>query len=131
MARRGEGMVLLDRLLSDLSVEYNEVMFKCMSKAMKKAKADVKAASPDGPDGYRQGWTIRTKRLKYGFQGVIYNKTHPSLTHLLEKPHVIKNQHGSYGRTSVGHGQVVHIAPARDQAEEYLIELLMSSLENV
>lgn len=126
-----KGMVLLDRLLSDIDLEYNEIMFECMSKAMKQAKADVKAASPSGPGGYKNGWSVRTKRFKYGFQGILYNKAHPHFTHLLEKSHVIRNQWGDYGRTSPGHGQVIHIEPARDKAEEYLIQLLMSKINNV
>lgn len=122
-------MVVLDRLLSDLSDEENEILFQCMSKAMKKAKKDVQNASPKGPKNYAKGWSIRTKRERYGFMGVIYNRTHPRLTHLLERSHVIRNQHGTYGRTSPGHGQVVHIEPVRDQAEEYLIELLVEAHE--
>lgn len=124
-----KGMLVLDRLLSDFSKEENEILFQCMSKAMKKTKKDVKAASPKGPKGYAKGWSIRTKREMFGFTGIIYNRTHPQLTHLLERSHLIRNQNGTYGRTSPGHGQVVHIEPVRDNAEEYLIELLVEAHE--
>ena len=126
---RNKSMILLDRLLSETDKEENEIVFKCMSKAMKMAKKDVKDASPKGPKGYAKGWSVRTKREKYGITGVIYNRTHPRLTHLLERSHQIKNQHGVYGRTSPGKGQVVHIEPARDKAEEYLIQLLVEAHE--
>ena len=126
MARSKSVYVALDRLLSEVSQEENEILFKCMSKAMKKCKADVKAKSP-GHGEYKKGWSIRTTRQKYGFQGVIYNKTKPQLTHLLENSHVIRNKRGEYGQTSPGHGQIVHIAPARDIAEEYLVQLLVEA----
>lgn len=126
-----KGLVLLDELISEYNQEENEILFDCMSKAMKKAKKDLKAASPKGPNGYANGWSIRTKRERYGFTGILYNKTAPRLTHLLERSHVIKNQYGEYGRTSPGHGQVVHIEPVRDAAEEYLIQLLVEAHEQV
>lgn len=116
--------VLLDRVLEDYLSDTTDEMFKAMSKAGKMAKQDVINGSPEGPNGYKRGWAIRTKREKYGVNVLIYNKTHPGLTHLLEKSHVIRNKNGTYGRTSPGHGQVIHIQPARDKAEEYLIDIL-------
>lgn len=131
MAKNAGVYVALDRLLDEANQEYNEILFKSMSAAMKKCKKDVQAASPGGGE-YRRGWAIRTKRLRYGFQGVIYNKTKPGLTHLLEKSHEIRNQYGGYDRTNpaVGYGGKVHIAPARDAANDYLIAELMSRFEN-
>lgn len=124
-----KGLVVLDRLLSDFSDEENEILFQCMSKTMKWAKREIKQRSPKGPEGYAQGWSVRTKRERYGFLGILYNKTHPSLTHLLERSHQVKNQYGKYGRTRVGRGQVVHIAPVAEEAEEHLIQLLVEEHE--
>lgn len=129
MASNKKVTVLLDRLLSEVSEEENEILFKCMSKAMRMAKKDVINRSPDMTGEYKHGWTIRTKRYKYGIQGVIYNKDKPGLTHLLEHSHAIRNQYGEYGRTAKGHGQTEHIGPARDAAEEYLIQLLIQAHE--
>lgn len=120
MARDKSVYVALDRLMSEVSREENEILFKCMSKAMKKCKADVKASSPTDQGDYSKGWAVRTKRLKYGFQGVIYNRDYPGLTHLLEKGHVGRNQFGTYGRVPAKK----HIEPAREAAEEYLVDLL-------
>lgn len=119
---------LLGRVLDEYCEETQERMIKAASKAGKMAKRDVQNASPDGPDGYAKGWAIRTKREKYGVTVLIYNKTHPSLTHLLEKSHLIANKKGTYGRTSPGHGQVIHIQPARDKAEEYFVDILTEEL---
>lgn len=120
--------VLIERTLDEFATDQTELFFECMSKAGKMAKKDVINASPKGPKGYAKGWTIRTKREKFGINVLIYNKTHPSLTHLLEKSHFIANKKGTYGRTGPGHGQVIHIKPARDKAEEYLLDLLMERL---
>lgn len=128
MAKGKKVEVLLDRLWSEFCEEENEILFKCMSQAMKQCKRDIQAASPGGGE-YRAGWAIRTKRLKYGCQGVVYNKDKPGLTHLLEKSHAIKNQNGEYGRTSPGHGQVVHIGPAAETAEAYFVELIAKAHE--
>lgn len=111
---------LLSEALYEVNTECNEILFKCMSKAMKKAKQDVVNSSPVLTGEYKKGWSVRTKRLKYGFDGVIYNKTHPRLTHLLNNGHIVRNQFGTYGREEGDN----HITNARDRAEEYLLDLL-------
>ena len=130
MGKRIPVAVALDRLWSEFSEEENEILFKCMSQAMKKCKNDIKAASPGGGE-YRSGWSVRTKRLKYGCQGVVYNKTKPGLTHLLEKSHVIRNQYGTYERTNPqkGYGGKEHIGPAAAAAEEYFVDLIARAHE--
>lgn len=115
--------VLLDRALTEVSKEEDEILFKCMSKAMRKAKRDVISMSPINTGDYKHGWTVRTKRLKYGFDGVIYNKDKPGLTHLLNNGHQVANQYGSYGRKNGDS----HITKARNAAEAYLIDLLVEA----
>ena len=115
--------VLLDRALTEVSKEEDEILFKCMSKAMRKAKRDVINNSPTLSGEYKRGWTIRTKRLKYGFEGVIYNKDKPGLTHLLNNGHQKANQYGSYGRKEGDN----HITKARNLAEAYLVDLLVEA----
>lgn len=115
--------VLLSRALTEVSKEEDEILFKCMSKAMRKAKKDVIAMSPVNSGEYKRGWTVRTKRLKYGFDGVIYNKDKPGLTHLLNNGHQVANQYGSYRRKEGDK----HITKARNVAEAYLIDLLVEA----
>lgn len=115
--------VLLSRALTEVSKEEDEILFKCMSKAMRKAKRDVINNSPILSGEYKRGWTIRTKRLKYGFDGVIYNKDKPGLTHLLNNGHQKANQYGSYGRKEGDN----HITKARNLAEAYLVDLLVEA----
>lgn len=115
--------VLLSRALTEVSKEEDEILFKCMSKAMRKAKRDVINNSPTLSGEYKRGWTIRTKRLKYGFDGVIYNKDKPGLTHLLNNGHQKANQYGTYGRKEGDN----HITKARNLAEAYLVDLLVEA----
>lgn len=115
--------VLLSRALTEVSKEEDEILFKCMSKAMRKAKRDVINNSPILSGEYKRGWTIRTKRLKYGFDGVIYNKDKPGLTHLLNNGHQKANQYGTYGRKEGDN----HITKARNLAEAYLVDLLVEA----
>lgn len=115
--------VLLSRALTEVSKEEDEILFKCMSKAMRKAKRDVINNSPTLSGEYKRGWTIRTKRLKYGFDGVIYNKDKPGLTHLLNNGHQKANQYGTYGRKEGDN----HITKVRNLAEAYLVDLLVEA----
>lgn len=112
--------VLLSKALDEVNDEANEILFKCMSKAMRKAKKEVIMRSPVLTAKYKKGWTTRTLRLKTGFDGVIYNKTYPGLTHLLNNGHIKANQYGTYGRENGDN----HITKARNLADEYLIQLL-------
>lgn len=114
---------LLSEALYEVNTECNEILFKCMSKAMRQTKKDVVNSSPVLTGEYKKGWSVRTKRLKYGFDGVIYNKTHPRLTHLLNNGHIVRNQFGTYGREEGDN----HITNARDRAEKYLLDLLMEA----
>lgn len=135
MAKYKNVSVVLEELMSEAADEYNEVLFKSMSKAMRRCKKDIVAAAPGG-EKYKRGWSIRTKRLKYGFQGVVFNKDEPGLTHLLERSHLVKNQYGAPKRPDAitrtdpanGVGGKVHIAPAAEDAQEYLIEELAKEL---
>lgn len=115
--------VLLDRALTEISEEEDEILFTCMSKAMRMAKKDVINNSPVLEGDYKKGWAVRTKRLRHGFEGVIYNKTYPGLTHLLNNGHIVKNQYGTYGRKDGDN----HITNARDRVDEYLIDLLVEA----
>lgn len=119
--------VQLDKILGDFAKEEKRLLDESVSKASKQCKRDIVAASPDGPKGYKRGWTVRNKKTRHGVEAIVCNKDHPGLTHLLEKSHVIKNQYGTYGRTYEEHGQVVHIGPAADKAEEYLMDLLVNA----
>lgn len=116
--------VLLDRALDGFQTDMTEEMFKAMSKAGKMAKRDIVRNSAERTGEYKKGWSIRTKRERYGVDVLVYNKTAPRLTHLLENGHVISNKYGSYGRVNGDHV----IKKAQDAAEEYLLDILTQEL---
>lgn len=116
--------VTLNKTLSEYSEEVNDALFKAMSKAGKKAKRDVVQNSKSDTGEYKSGWTVRTKRMKQSAEIVIYNKTHPRLTHLLENGHVIRNKYGTYGRVNGDHV----IKKAQEEAEAYLLDLISKEL---
>lgn len=126
---RGDG---IEAQISVIFEEFQRKTIEELSKAVHKAsmqcKRDIVAASPENTGDYKKGWTVRTRKSKHGIEAIVYNKTKPQLTHVLEKSHVIRNANGTYGRTGPGHGQVVHIAPAREAAEAYLLDQLKSKL---
>ena len=121
--------VQLDEILGEFAKQEKELLDDSVAKASKQCKRDIVAASPEGPKGYKRGWTVRNKRTKHGVEAIVCNKDHPGLTHLLEKSHVIRNQYGTYGKTYERHGQHVHIAPAAESAENYLMELIVAGHE--
>lgn len=119
--------VLIDRVLEDYLSDETEVFFAAMSAAGKQAKKDIQNtnAFKDISGDYRRGWSIRTKREKYGINVLIYNKLKPGLTHLLEKGHVTRNGTGRRFRDTPAHA---HIAQAREKAEDYLLDELAKRL---
>lgn len=116
----------MSRILSEYSDEENKAIVKCVRKATLYCKRILKATSPGRK--YPSGWTARTTVKGLLVTGVVYNGKKPQLTHLLEDPHWIRNQYGTYGRTSPGHGQEPHIRAAQEQAEEFYLELITSEM---
>lgn len=72
----------------------------------------------DGKGDYANSWVWKMQDDKIGEYGVVYNKEHYRLTHLLENGHLIKNAYGSYGRTAPR----PHIKPAYDKIKVKFIE---------
>ena len=60
-----------------------------------------------GTGKYARGWTSKLEKTRYSVTSIIYNKTQPSLAHLLEN-----------GHAKVGGGRVAgrpHIAPVEQE----------------
>ena len=70
---------------------------------------------------YASGWTVKRRKARGKITGfVVYNRTKPGLTMLLEKGHVVRNKAGTYGRT-LG---IPHIAPADKWAQGEIMRRL-------
>lgn len=117
----------LDKVLNEFVEDERETINDSFAAAGKKAKQEVVQRSP-GSGSYEKGWRVKNDKSKHVIQVTIYNATEGYLTHLLEKSHPIRNGDGTWGRTSPGHGQVEHIAPARKDGIAYLLEQLKSKL---
>lgn len=70
---------------------------------------------------YARGWTVKQRKKRGKITSfVVYNRSKPGLTMLLEKGHLIRNKSGSYGRT-LG---IPHIAPAEKWAQGEIMRRL-------
>ena len=66
---------------------------------------------------YANGWAVKRKRGLVGINDVVvYNKSKPQLTHLLENGHIVRNEKGTYGRARA----IKHIAPVEEYAADEL-----------
>ncbi len=91
------------------------------TKAGKEAAKTLRETSPKKDGKYAKGWTTKTENERMRTVTIVYNKSKPSLTHLLEFGHA--NDNG--GRTPAH----PHIAPANDEAQKRFIELVEEALE--
>lgn len=117
----------LDKVLNEFVEDERETINETYAATGRKTKQAVAQRSP-GTGSYRKGWRVKNDKSKHVIQVTIYNATDGQLTHLLENSHPIRNGDGTWGRTSPGRGQVVHIAPAREDGIAYLLSQLKSKL---
>ena len=114
MAKTESVTAQMKELLDEIDNNVKELVEKESKESAKECAQKLRATSPKGPRGYANSWTFK----KVDGSWITYNKDHYQLTHLLESPHLIKNKKGEYGRTSPGHGQVIHIKPVADEGVE-------------
>lgn len=114
----------LAAVLDEFAEEERAALFDGIQKSAKECKRTVSELSPRDTGEYRQGWAVKTTRTKDSIEATVYQKAAPSLTWLLEKGHNIKNKYGQWGRVAAR----PHISKAREQAAEYLTDLLNKTL---
>ena len=128
MAGAGSVSAQLDNILTEYVDEKTETLEVCLRAAAKDTAQTLRSTSPRGrgknAGRYAKGWTVKHEKKGLLTSEIVHNKTDYQLTHLLEKSHVIKNQYGTYGRST----PEPHIAPAEEQGERYLMELLEREL---
>ena len=107
MAKTKSVTIQMQQILEEFSDKVNDVLEKAAKQTAEESVERLRSSSPGG-GAYASGWT--TKILSSG-DVVVHNSDHYQLTHLLENSHVIRNKKGTWGRTSRGHGQIVHIKP--------------------
>lgn len=99
-------------ILGEYSKDLDDYMYSLAKDIANKGVREVKNASPTSKKNsshkgrYKRGWTMSIEKGFGTVQATIHNKTDYQLTHLLERPHIKKNQYGTYGTTypkSEGH----------------------------
>lgn len=112
----------LGRILDEYMDDVEETASKVINQVAKEAAQKLKDTSPGDKAGkYASGWTVKKgKKLN----AVVYNATRPGLTHLLEESHPIRNQYGTWGRSTAQ----PHIAPVREWAEEEVVKRIEEAL---
>lgn len=112
----------LGRILDEYMDDVEETANKVINQVAREAAQKLKDTSPRDTGKYANGWTVkRGKKL----DAVVYNATRPGLTHLLEESHPIRNQFGTWGRSTAR----PHIAPVREWAEEEVVKRIEEALE--
>lgn len=106
-------------LFAEQCAKENEALLKKnVQKAGRTSRDYLKDNSPKKTGGYRRGWAMRSKDVRPGLtQAVVYNRSKPGLTHLLEKGHMIWLFGVPTGRRSRA---IPHIAPAYEKGKEEL-----------
>lgn len=103
-------------ILDDYSMDIQEGIANEAQIVAKGGVAELKNTSPKRTGKYRKGWRVQTKKGRWDVECIIHNATDYQLTHLLEKPHALRN-----GGTSKPQ---VHIEPVEKKCvKEYETEV--------
>ena len=101
----------INDILNEYSSDIQEGITEAAFKVAEDGNNKLKVTSPKRTGSYRKGWRVDKKSGKGYVHATIYNATDWQLTHLLEKPHVIKNQYGTWGTSK----PQVHIEPVEQE----------------
>ena len=108
--------VQMKEVLDGFSIELKSRVESAADKVSKNTAKRLKQTSPKKTGDYARGWS--RKKIEGGY--VVYNRTKPRLTHLLEYGHALANQFGSLGRRVAAHP---HIKPAEQEGIKEFEEL--------
>ena len=116
----------IDAILQEYMTTERDKIRQTTKEAAQATAADLKKTSPRSKQTgkhFASGWSVKDDtRIGYGrINATVYNRTKPQLTHLVARPHDIRNQYGRYGRTSGD--------PFLDAAERTGIALYLELLE--
>ena len=109
----GSVAVQMAQLLDEVNKDVEKSAKTNIQRVAKESVQKLKNTSPVKTGSYASGWGTK----KQGDADiVVYNRTAPGLTHLLENGHVIRNKKGTYGRAPAHK----HIKPVEDWAIDEL-----------
>lgn len=98
-------------ILNEYSSDIQEAITEEVQSVAKRGASELKNTSPKNTGKYARGWRVKTEKGNGYVSSTIYNATNWQLTHLLEKPHVIRNQYGTWGTSR----PQVHIKPVEEK----------------
>ena len=104
-------------ILGEYSKDIDNELYEEAKAIAKEGVQELKRTSPisktktTGKGRYRRGWRMDIDKGFGEVEAVIYNATDYQLTHLLERPHVIRNKYGTWGTSK----PQVHIKPVEEQ----------------
>ena len=93
----------ISKLLDSYDAEVKQATIEAAKEAAEITAKTLQSSSPKklkgrGKGKYARGWTVKRQADGTLVSYVVYNKSMPGMTHLLEYGHVARNQYGSYGR---------------------------------
>lgn len=123
MSRKGKGIeAQISAILEDYSDNLVEQARVLGRRIAKECCEEIRENSPRRRPEYYKGWTVDEETSLGGWPTfTIYNKTHPGLTHLLEKGHET-----SKGRTTAK----PHIKPAEEKYNQLYLMAMEEAAEN-
>lgn len=125
----------LKDILEDETLETRQTIEKVSDEASEYGLKLIKKRSPR--DANRKGSRVGKRRYASGWRDqkeyvgafitkhTLHNVNEPTLTHLLEDGHLVKNQFGTYGRARA----IPHIKVTEDDTVNYFVKNVVRKLE--
>lgn len=118
-------------ILGEYSKEVDDLLYEEAKEIAKNGVDELKRTSPISKTNtthkgrYRRGWKMEIEKGFGSVEATIYNKTDYQLTHLLERPHAIRNKYGEWGTSK----PQVHIEPVEKQCIKDFEEKITRKIE--
>ena len=118
---------VVQQVLHDIPQKCDNAITRAEETVSKKAVKELKATSPEGsgPQAgrYAKGWSVKKSKDAT----IIYNKTDPGLTHLLEKGHDIVRNGQKVGEAAAQ----PHIKAVEEMVKREMVEEVTKELEEL
>ena len=113
----------IQKILDEYGDEARAALAEAISETAKEAQTQLRQKNQGRKiwKKYPKGWSVQIKAGRLDVEGIVYNKDHYRLTHLLEFGHATRNG----GRTAA----FPHIAEVNAFAQKDVLERLREKLE--
>lgn len=114
----------MDKLLTEYGTEITEELADAVQDVGNDTVSYLKSTSPrgNGKRHYASGWSAEVEKTWHGTSLIVYNKTKPQLTHLLNDGHHYVSRSGERLFDVAGDQHI-------DHAETYANDLLIAKVE--